>query len=48
MDRKVLLDAVRPHAPGAKLKPEWVPMIDWSTRWACPARVAAWASLILS
>lgn len=28
MDRKALFDAVRPYAPGAKLKPEWVPMID--------------------
>jgi len=28
MDRKALFDAVRPHAPGGKLKPDWVPMID--------------------
>ena len=28
MDRKALFDAVRPYAPGGKLKPEWVPMID--------------------
>ncbi|MBB4796289.1 lysozyme [Brevundimonas bullata] len=28
MDRKALFDAVRPYAPGAKLRPEWVPMID--------------------
>lgn len=28
MDRKTLFDAVRPYTPGAKLHPEWVPMID--------------------
>ena len=28
MDRKALFDAVRPYAPDAKLRPEWVPMID--------------------
>lgn len=28
MDRKALFDAVRPCGPGAKLKPEWVPIID--------------------
>lgn len=28
MDRKALFDAVRTHAPGRKLKPDWVPMID--------------------
>lgn len=28
MDRKALFEAVRPHAPGGKIKPEWVPMID--------------------
>lgn len=28
MDRKALFDAVRPFAPGAKLRPELVAMID--------------------
>lgn len=28
MDRKALFDAVRSHAPGGKLKPDWVSMID--------------------
>ena len=28
MDCKALFDAVRPYAPGAKLKPEWAPIID--------------------
>ncbi|MGE7199686.1 hypothetical protein [Brevundimonas naejangsanensis] len=39
MDRKALFDAVRLHAPGGKLKPDWVPMIDaWPKLWACPVR----------
>src|SRR5690606_7039240 len=28
MDRKALFDAVRPFAPGGRLKADWVPMID--------------------
>lgn len=28
MDRTAMFDALRPFAPGGKLKPEWVPQID--------------------
>lgn len=28
MDRTAMFDALRPFAPGGKLKPEWVPHID--------------------
>lgn len=28
MDRRALFDDVRAHAPGGKIKPDWVPMID--------------------
>ena len=43
MDCKALFDAVRPYAPGAKLKPEWAPIID-ALAWACRAQLAARAN----